>query len=480
MPLEPLTGVIRWQDVIDILLNTYILFRLYVLFRGSQVMRVMTGLAFLYVFQRVATEVGLIVTSWAMQGILAAAALIIVIVFRNEIRSVLQAQNLRAILWGVPGKTSATPVDILTESVHELARRRTGALIILPGREDLKDLVQGGVEWQGLLSREMLLSIFHGGNPVHDGAVVIEGRRVTRVGTILPLSQRQDLPQRFGTRHRAALGLAQNSDAAVIVVSEETGNIVLAKGHEIIDIHDSQVLRHHLRRHLGIVPEPEKGFKRETVKLSAAALICLVCITGIWFSFTRGMETLTAMQVPVKFTNRAAGLEIFDTSASMVNLYLSGAGALVKNMGPDQVRVSVDLGRAETGTNTFNLSSSNVTLPPGIRLNRIEPAVLNVTLDKLAAKTLPVQVDWAGRAGDDMRITEANVSPGTVRLVGASRQLESMDTVYTQRVDIGKLSASGKLTTRLALKQPTLRMAEGADNRVEVSYVMKKRETKRP
>jgi len=101
-----------------------------------------------------------------------------------------------------------------------------------------------------------------------------------------------------------------------------------------------------------------------------------------------------------------------------------------------------------------------------------------VTLDKLAAKNLPVQVDWVGRAPDDMRITEASVSPGTVRLVGASRQLESMETVYTQRLDIGKLSASGELTTRIVLKQPTLRVAEGADDRVEVSYVMKKRETK--
>src|SRR6056297_1743615 len=123
-PLEPLTSVIRWQDVIDILLNAYILFRFYVLFRGTQVMRVMVGLAFFWLFQRVATQMGLVVTSWAMQGIIAAAALIIIIIFRNEIRNVLQAQNLRAILWGFPKKNIQTPVDILTESVSDLSRRR--------------------------------------------------------------------------------------------------------------------------------------------------------------------------------------------------------------------------------------------------------------------------------------------------------------------------------------------------------------------
>src|SRR6056297_564685 len=175
IPLEPLSSVIRWQDILDILLNSYILFRLYVLFRGTHVIRVVAGLAFLWLFQRVATQMGLIVTSWAMQGIIAAAALIVIIVFRNEIRNVLQAQNLRAILWGFPKKNIQTPVDILTESVSDLSRRRIGALIILPGKEDLRDMVQGGVNWQGLISKEMLLSIFWNGNPVHDGAAVIEG-----------------------------------------------------------------------------------------------------------------------------------------------------------------------------------------------------------------------------------------------------------------------------------------------------------------
>ncbi len=475
-PLEPLTSVIRWQDVIDILLNAYILFRFYVLFRGTQVMRVMVGLAFFWLFQRVATQMGLVVTSWAMQGIIAAAALIIIIIFRNEIRNVLQAQNLQAILWGIPRKNTLTPVDILTESVNELSRRRTGALIILPGKEDVRNLVQGGVEWQGLISKEMLLSVFWKGNPVHDGAVLVEGRRITRVGVILPLSLRQDLPRRFGTRHRAALGLAQNSDAMVIVVSEETGNIVLTEGDEITEIHDARELRNKLRRHLGITGEPAKGVKRETVELTAAGLICLVCMGGIWFSFTKGMETLRAIEVPVEFANREAGLDVFGTSASMVNLYLSGAGPLIKNIQPDQVKVAVDLGQADIGANTFNLSSKNVSLPPGIRLNRMEPTILTVNLDKMAVKEFPVQVNWVGRPPEGMLIKSAGLSPSTIRLVGASRQLEALHTVYTEPVDAGKLESSGTFFTKLLLEPPSLQVAEPGEDRIEVRYVMGERE----
>ena len=123
---------IRWQDVVDITLNSYILFRLYVLFRGTNTFRVLVGIALLWFFQRIAVFCGLIITSWAIQGITAVAALIIIVVFRNEIRSVLQAKNLKSILWGFSRKTVSTPVEIIVESVYELAQKRIGALIVLP------------------------------------------------------------------------------------------------------------------------------------------------------------------------------------------------------------------------------------------------------------------------------------------------------------------------------------------------------------
>lgn len=122
----------------------------------------------------------------------------------NEIRSVLQAKNLKAILWGVSPKTIKTPVEIVVESVYEMARKKIGALIVFPAKEDLKDLIQNGVLWRGRISKEMIMSIFWPDNPVHDGAAVIQGDRITDVGVILPLSNRKNIPLYYGTRHRAA------------------------------------------------------------------------------------------------------------------------------------------------------------------------------------------------------------------------------------------------------------------------------------
>ena len=135
----------RWQDLVDIGLVSYIVFRLYVLFRGTHVFRVIAVIGLLWVLQRISMAIGLIVTSWAFQGIIAAAALVIIIVFRNEIRVVLQTKSLRTLLWGISRKRAATPVEIVADTVFEMARKKTGALIAIPGKDDLEELTQGGI-----------------------------------------------------------------------------------------------------------------------------------------------------------------------------------------------------------------------------------------------------------------------------------------------------------------------------------------------
>jgi len=226
------TGL-RWQDVLDILLNSYILFRLYVLFRGTNVIRVLLAICILWVVSQTAVPLGLIITNWAMQGFITVAAFIIIIIFRNEISSVLQTRDLKSFLWGIPRHQFHTPLDIIVESVYEMAEKKIGALIVLPIKQSLANVVQGGVLINAKLSQEMLTSIFWPGNPIHDGAAIYQGGLITAAGVILPLSKREALPSYFGTRHRAAAGLAELIDALVIVVSEERGRVSLFKEDQI-------------------------------------------------------------------------------------------------------------------------------------------------------------------------------------------------------------------------------------------------------
>jgi len=466
---------IRWQDIFDITLNSYILFRLYVLFRGTTVFRVLIGIALLWFFQRIAVSLGLIVTSWAIQGITAVAALIIIVVFRNEIRSVLQARNLKAILWGFSDKTLSTPIEIIVESVYELARTHTGALIVFPGKEDLEEMVQGGIPWRGIVSKEMITSIFWPDNPVHDGAVIIKGNQITEVGVILPLSHRGDLPSHYGTRHRAAAGLAETTDALVIVVSEERGRVILAKGSKIRPVDRKQELARMLRDHVGVTAEEWTYVKKGKLEISAAALVSILFITGVWFSFSRGLETLITLEIPIEYMNRDPEMEILDTSVNAVQLDMSGSGALIKSVRPGQVQVRLDLNKAVAGRNTYTITDENVALPPGVFLRRVKPQVVEVTVDVPTKKKLSVQVDWVGKLPEHLIITEAKLEPENVWVIGGKRLLEKASTIYTERVPLDDIRRPGTMTADMMLDLTSAKIAPGSTDRIQVQYVVEKR-----
>ncbi|MBL7180674.1 MAG: diadenylate cyclase [Pseudomonadota bacterium] len=469
-------AILRWQDVFDILLNSYILFRFYVLFRGTTVLRVIAGIAILYVFRQIAVFFGLILTSWALQGIMAVAALIIIIVFRNEIRSVLQAKNLKTILWGVPQKPFHTPMKIIAESIGTLSRRHIGALMVFPAKDDLEEVVQKGVRWNGLASKEMITSIFWPDNPVHDGAAIIHGDRITEVSVILPLSHSDDLPSRYGTRHRAALGLAEVTDALIVVVSEETGRVVVAKNSKIIEIRSSDELIKNLRAHAGISEEDQGLLRKSRFELGSAALLFIILVTGVWFSFSKGLDTLITLEIPVEYTTRDPSMEIIDTSANAVSLQLGGSGTLIKSMRPEQVHVRLALDKAVAGRNTFSITKDNITLPPGIYLKKITPSVVEATLDTTIKKKLPVQVDWVGKLPENLMLSKVKVDPETIEIVGGNRILNNISTIYTEKAQLDNIRESGNLTLSPVLDPASLKIASDSKNKINVSYVIKPRQ----
>lgn len=466
---------IRWQDFLDIAISSYILFRLYVLFRGTNVFRVIAGIALLWFFQRISVTLGLIVTSWAMQGIIALAAIIIIIVFRNEIRSVLQAKNLRAILWGFPGGETKTPIEIIVESIYDLSRKGIGALLVFPAKENLEDVLQSGIPLNGLVSKEMITSIFWHGNPVHDGAAVISGNKIVEVGAILPLSHRDDLPSHYGTRHRAAAGLAEATDALAVIVSEERGSVLSAKGSEISEAQSKAELARILQEHVGIAAESSDNNSRKKTEIAVAAVASVLIVSGLWISFSRGQETLIDLEIPVEYTGRDPGMEIIDTSVNTVRLQLGGSGALIKSAGPEQVKVALDLGNAVVGSNTYTITNDNITLPPGVYLKSVMPSVVDVNLDIPVERELPVQVDWTGKLPRNLIVVEVKVRPEKTRIIGGGWILKNLSTIYTEKVPLDNIKGSGTINANLALNPASLKIASGSKDRVEIEYVVKRR-----
>jgi uncharacterized protein (TIGR00159 family) len=463
-------GVRLW-DVADVLLISYILFRVYALFRGTLFFGMLMGIAILwFVLLPITLSRGMVLTSQVFQGIAAATAFIIIVVFRNEIRSLLLAKNLRSFFWGFPQMRLDTPVEVIVESAYELAKKRTGALIVLMGNEDLGEVVHSGISWNGQISREMILSIFWRDNPVHDGAIIIQGDQIRDVGAILPLSQRKDLPSRYGTRHRAAAGLAEATDALVIVVSEETGAVSVAKGGEMKRVKGEGQLSQEVRAHLGIPENEEGGKKRGRLELVVAGLFFLICVSFYWYVVAKGEATVKIFdEIPVEYVNSEPGMG-FIGSVNSVRVELSGSARLITQISEDQVNVSIDLDNVTEAEKTFKITRNNMSLPPGVRLQSVIPDEVEVVLDRMVRKVLPIQVDWVGKLPENLRILNVQVTPEQIGFTEGSRVIDKVSTIYTEKVSLDQIEKSGTITAELDIYPASLRMDSGSKTTVDIRF----------
>ncbi len=469
---------LKWQDVVDILLNSYLLFRLYVLFRGSRFVRAVPVVGMLWLLKEGAMAMGLVVTSWAIQGIMAAAALILIIVFRDEIATVFQAKNLKSFLWGFPSHRVHSPIENIVESVYELGRKKTGALLVFPRKKKIGNLIQGGLAWNGSISKEMLLSIFFDGNPVHDGAAVIRGDQVTDVGVILPLSKRDDLPSKYGTRHRAAIGLSEASDALVVVVSEESGNVTAVKNDDIIDVKNNVELEAILKDHTGTGTDQESNRVKETTEFGLAGFACFLLITILWFGLSRGKETITTITVPVEYTDIGQNFEIIEVSANNVSLHLSGSKTLIKSLRTEQIKVLLELSNASSGNNSYTITNEDVVLPPGVSLKKVEPVKVDVLMDKTINKKLPVQPDWTGKMPEGLILENAVIVPEFIEVTGGKNILDNITTLYTEKIQLDSIRKTGTISVGVALSPASLKFAEGAKKTVLMRCKVKSRSIK--
>ncbi len=466
---------LRWQDFLDIGLNVFILFRLYVLFRGSRLIHIMPMVMVLWILKGVALSAGLVVTSWAIQGIIAAAALILIIVFRDEIASVFQARNLKTLLWGFPSRGDITSLDIIAQSTFEMGKNKIGALMVFPAAKEINDIIQGGIDWDGKLSREMLLSIFWDKNPVHDGALIIKGNRISRVGVILPLSRRNDLPSRYGTRHRAGLGLAESSDCLVIIVSEESGRVTVVKENEIQDIRNMEQLKIILEGHSGKGKKRNSALWKNMFEYGTSALVCLTLVTGIWFGLSRGRETLKTVVVPLEYTDIQKDFEIIESSTNTVTLHLGGSVPLLKSLGPEKIKIILKLNAASAGENIYTVSSKNILLPPGVHLKKVEPSSVTLVLDGTIAMQLPIQLNWSGKLSEQLILAQAQIKPQNITVTGPQKILKTITTLYTEKIPLNTINESGNREVAVILQPSSLKVPD-KKNMVTVTYTVVKRE----
>lgn len=245
-------------DFIDILLVAAIMYWIYRMTKGTNAPYILSGIIAIYLLWVVVRALNMELLSTILGQLISVGTIALIIVFQPELRRFLQMIGMRQKHFNFISRIFSTGDDKVQTNIvpivtacREMAETKTGALIVIGQESDLRLIAEGGIALDAKISTTLLKNIFFKNAPLHDGAVLIEGDRVVAAKCILPVTQ-SDVPKSFGTRHRAAIGMSEISDAIIIVVSEETGHIAIAQGGSIRQNIDPQRLQQTLQRYLTI------------------------------------------------------------------------------------------------------------------------------------------------------------------------------------------------------------------------------------
>ncbi|THB76733.1 MAG: TIGR00159 family protein [Desulfobulbaceae bacterium] len=237
--------LLRWQDVLDILVVAFVIYQLISIIRGTRSVQMVLGLGVLVLVYFMASILDLATLLWILQTFLSSLFIIVIIVFQDDIRRAL-TQVGKSPFQRTTGILEKDLEEII-RTVFYLSKRRIGALIVIEREMGLRDFVESGFVLDARLSKEILISIFMPVSPLHDGGVIISKGKVHTAGSILPLTQNPYIDKKYGTRHRAAIGLSEETDAVVLVVSEETQGISLVQHGAMTAVNDEISLNNSLR-----------------------------------------------------------------------------------------------------------------------------------------------------------------------------------------------------------------------------------------
>jgi len=252
-------------SVFDILIVAFVIYKLIMLAKRSRAWQIMWGLGIFFAFIFLSDRLQFHTINWLLKSLLPLGPVAIVILFYPELRHALEEMG-RVSGWGrsftVMAKQDISDcVTEIVDAVRRMSQQKVGALIVLERETPLDNLADTGARIDAEVSSEILSTIFHPGSPLHDGAVIVRGNRILAAGCTLPLSDSERVGRMVHTRHKAALGTTEESDAVVVVVSEETGTISLSSEGKLYRGLNEDTLMERLRTLLGVAPRPEPRFR---------------------------------------------------------------------------------------------------------------------------------------------------------------------------------------------------------------------------
>ncbi len=271
--LEALGQRLSWVAVLDIAIVSYLTYKLLQLIRGSRAFQMVVGTLVLVAFFFASQWAELTTVNWLLQKSLAYLGFAIIVLYQQELRNALAAIGQAPLFRFLNSSASAGTLDEIAFAVRSLSQRRMGAIVVLERDIGLRGYVEGGILLDAVVNYDLLLSIFNPKSPLHDGAVIVQGDRIAAAACFLPISINPQLSKELGTRHRAAIGITEDTDAIAVVVSEETGRVSLVEDGAIVSDLEVDSLRSRLKEVMGQAeaPPPSRDIEEGGDRVEEAA-----------------------------------------------------------------------------------------------------------------------------------------------------------------------------------------------------------------
>lgn len=390
--LNDFYNAISLSDLIDITFISFFIYAVLILFKRTKAKFVFTGVLIITLIYFAARQFNLVLTTSILQSFFTVIFIALIVIFQEEIRHFFEQLAFWSLKSNSRKKESSefiqSDIEILSNTLKHLAEKKIGALIVLPGKNPVFRYLEGGTDLNGKLSEPLLKSLFDPSSIGHDGAVLIEGGTVVKFSCHLPLSKNFEQLKHLGTRHSAALGITELTDALCLVVSEERGIISVARSGEINEIGHEQlgfVIESFFNE---INPPKQKDQWYEIVtKNFKEKSVAILLASGMWFVIVHESKLeYRTFEIPVEYTELPSEFKIESINPKITKVTLLGTRKKFYFFNENDIEVFLKIPEASEGIRSVKLSDSNVRVPESFTLEDIQPELVKINITKVEKK----------------------------------------------------------------------------------------------
>ncbi|MDD5233149.1 MAG: diadenylate cyclase [Syntrophales bacterium] len=443
----------RIQDVFDILIIALMIYGFLIWFKKTASRFVLAGILLMGLIYVMSRFFQLYMTAVILQGFFAVLFFALIVIFQEELRRFFE----RIALWGRIRKRTYSAsfeheIEVIIQTAANMAKRKTGGLLVLQGEELLDRHLEGGIRLEGVLSQPLLESIFDPNSMGHDGAVIISQGRVVQFGCHLPLSSNSAEFGNLGLRHTAALGLSERSDALCIVISEEKGTISVALDKKIEVLEKAAALRAILENfYAERFPKEKPRAAVSWIRENAGEKITAVGLAVVlWLGLGYQRETVQReVTVPIEYRNLSPEWIIEEPKATEARVMLTGPAQAFQLYNPSSLKISLDLAQVRQGGQEIALSKSMMRTPANISIVGLKPDRIYINAYKLVPLSAPVDVKTSGSLPAGFSLQKIEVMPSSVTVLVSPRQYKNNIRLRTRAIDMRNITSTVVLTPEL-------------------------------